>query len=164
MHPRDERRAGLPLWMHFHVQTDVHIHMHIIQHLNMDRENSHRIYITLSCQRDFFCTWRCRFTFSCWSKPLTQNTEWSAPARISHYLFGLFAAGQHKHPVHSSRGTACENKHAHRHVSCCAHVVWWMRRLRILIYLYIYVYKNKQNYNSRNNLKATQPPPKKKHL
>lgn len=104
--------------------------------------NSHIIYITLSCQRAFFCTSRCRFTFSCWSKPLTQNTEWSAPARIciSHYLFGLFAAGQHKHPVHSSWGTACENKHAHRHISCCAHVVWWMRRLKILISISIYIY------------------------
>lgn len=44
--------------------------------------NSHIIHITLSCQRDFFYTSRCRFTFSCWSKPLTQNTEWSASSHM----------------------------------------------------------------------------------
>lgn len=114
--------------------------------------NSHIIHITLSCQRDFFYTSRCRFTFSCWSKPLTQNTEWSAS--ISHYLFGLFAAGQHKHPVHSSWGTACENKHTHTDTFPAAPTLseGWDSR-----YWYLYLYKNKQNCNSINKLKAKQP-------
>lgn len=147
MHHGGERRVGVPacrcVCISMYKQMYTHTYAY---HTTFERGWEIPGYFTShEAVRHFFCTSRCRFTFSCGSEPLTQNTERSAPARIciSHYLFGLFAAGQHKHPVHSSWGTARENKHAHRHISCCAHVVsriWKKNKTKQKTYIYRYIY------------------------
>lgn len=84
------------------------------------------------------------------------RTRYKPRLTHTHRLFGLFAAGQHKHPMHSGWGTACENKHAQRHIfQLPLHPSRSMNgeTQDTGIYLYIYIYILKKNWT--DNLKAT---------
>lgn len=112
--------------------------------------NNHIIYNTYlsssnfrgHCERrDFYRALVRRFTFSLWFgiKPLTLSQgccrTLNKPRHRTqpHRLFGLFAAGQHKHPTYRGWGTA-RKKQTHTDTSSnshCTHLVGWMGRPKI---------------------------------
>lgn len=78
-----------------------------------------------------------------WSNRRTRNK----PRHLTRTrrLFGLFAAGQHKHSMHSGWGTAFENKHAQKHIfQLPLHPSRLMngetQDTGIYLYIYIFIY------------------------